>query len=503
MTGWVCRRKRPLGRRTKLVQIRGTGVLVVLVVVHLMASTDCLGQAGTAGNWRQRRIRSEEIRSGPRPVTESPVVASPVALDGYLDRLEQETATRVINGEFEHLVHYALQSRWFTRRLPLEPALSAREYVEAMPAGMRERFIAGDPTLTLNPEWLPRRVAERMGDLLRRLQQPRREIDQGKPDERWRYFSRLIASDKRSPDELLRSEYARTMRFLYRKEFLSREVATEAQAGFIAALYWTRAHSTDTQLEAGFGIDVALAALGAGGSERPRIERVLLVGPGHDLAPRTGFLEELPPQSLQPLTLVDSLVRHGLADLSRLQVHAVDINPRVVDHLRRLGESPAPGRLDLVTGLAERNGLRFSDDFRDYFRRLGSGIGVVGNRELPPSLAGHLGKQVEVDSRLRGVLTVGRLNIIAERYDPSPRFDLIVVTNVFPYFETGLELPLAVANMAAMMAPGGRLIHNELGIMGESVFSAVGLPIEQVRTLLIASAPDRPLYDGVVIHRKQ
>lgn len=476
-------------------KLRRVGVVVALVAVHLMGAPDCPGQAAaTAGGWRQRRVRSEDIKAGPRPLIESPVIASPAALEGYLDRLEQETASRVRQGEFEHLVHYALQSRWFTRRFPLEPALSAREYVEAMPAGVRERFLAGDPSLSPRPEWLPRRVEERIGDLLRRLQEPRRESD-----ERWRYFSRLVASDKRPPGELLRSEYARTMRFLYRKEFLSREVATATQADFVAALYRTRAHSTDTQLEAGYGIDVALASLGA----RPRIERVLLVGPGHDLAPRTGFLDALPPQSLQPWTLADSLIRHGLADLSRLQIHAVDINPRVVDHLRRLGERPGPIRLDLVTGLAERNGVGFTADFRDYFRRLGSGIGVAVARELPPSLAGHLGKQVEVDSRVRRVLTVGQLNIIAERYDPSPRFDLIVVTNVFPYFETEVELPLAVANLAAMMAPGGRLIHNELGMMGESVFSAVGLPIEQVRTLLIASAPDRPLYDGVVIHRKQ
>ena len=484
-------------------KIRGVGLLVALVVVHLMACPDCSGQTATGGNWRQRRVRSEDLKVVSGLVIDSPLNAGSGALDGYLDRLERETAARVRDGEFEHLVHYTLQSRWFTRRLPLEPALSAREYVEAMPAAAREKFLAAHPGLTPIPEWIPRRVQERIGDLLRRLSESSGEVDRGESDERWRYFSRLVATDKRPPGELLRREYARTMRFLYRKEFLSREVATAAQAGFIAGLYRTRAHSTDTQLEAGYGVDVALAALGADGRGRPRIERVLLVGPGHDLAPRTGFLDALPPQSLQPFTLVDSLVRHGLVELSRLRIHAVDINSRVVDHLRRLGESSGPARIDLVTGLAERDGLTLSADFRDYFQQLGSGIGLVVPWELPPSLTGHLGKRVAVDSRLKGVLTVDRLNIIAERYDPSPRFDLIVVTNVFPYFEKRLELPLAVANLAAMMAPGGRLIHNELGIVGEPVFSAVGLPAEQVRTLLIASAPESPLYDGVAIHRKQ
>jgi hypothetical protein len=53
-----------------------------------------------------------------------------------------------------------------------------------------------------------------------------------------------------------------------------------------------------------------------------------------------------------------------------------------------------------------------------------------------------------------------------------------VVTNVFPYFES-IELPLAVANLAAMLGPGGWLVHNELPIIGEAIFQAAGLPVEQ------------------------
>jgi hypothetical protein len=75
-------------------------------------------------------------------------------------------------------------------------------------------------------------------------------------------------------------------------------------------------------------------------------------------------------------------VRHGLADLARLQIHAVDINPRVVEHLERLTAVGAGGvsslpRLELVSGVAEGNGLSFTADFRDYFRVLGGGIGRV------------------------------------------------------------------------------------------------------------------------------
>ncbi|WP_217551393.1 hypothetical protein, partial [Pantoea sp. GbtcB22] len=62
-----------------------------------------------------------------------------------------------------------------------------------------------------------------------------------------------------------------------------------------------------------------------------RIRRVLIVGPGLDLAPRTGFLETNAPQSYQPWAVIDALVSLGLARIDDLAVVGADINPRVVD----------------------------------------------------------------------------------------------------------------------------------------------------------------------------
>lgn len=491
-------------RRVSLNVRRGC-LAVIILVAQLLACRDGSGQGVARVGWQLRRIGSADLTARMREAVNSPVIAGSGHLDRYLDRLELETATRVRDGEFEHLINYLLQSRRFTTLPPIEPALSAREYVEALAPAERERLLGADSGRVPESDRVPLRVRARIEQFLHRLKSSR--LRDGETDPRWRYFTTLIASDKRSPADLLRREYGRTMRFLYRKEFLAREVGKEAQAGYVASLYRTRAHSTDTQLEAGYAVEVALAAIGQAGRERPRMERVLIVGPGHDLAPRTGFLDALPPQSLQPFTLADSLVRHGLADLARLQIHAVDINPRVVEHLERLTAVGAGGvsslpRLELVSGVAEGNGLSFTADFRDYFRVLGGGIGRVIDERSPSAPQGHLAKRVELDARLGVVLSARRLNIIAERYDPSPRFDLIVVTNVFPYFETRLELPLAVANLAAMLRPGGWLVHNELPIIGESIFPAVGLPVEQVRTLVIASGVGPPLFDGFVIHRK-
>jgi hypothetical protein len=79
-----------------------------------------------------------------REAVNSPVIAGSGHLDRYLDRLELETATRVRDGEFEHLIHYLLQSRRFTTLPPIEPALSAREYVEALAPAERERLLGAD-----------------------------------------------------------------------------------------------------------------------------------------------------------------------------------------------------------------------------------------------------------------------------------------------------------------------------------------------------------------------
>jgi hypothetical protein len=125
---------------------------------------------------------------------------------------------------------------------------------------------------------------------------------------------------------------------------------------------------------------------------------------------------------------------------------------------------------------------------------------VVGTVPLPD---GHLTGRIEVGPLVTGLISADRLNIIGERYDPSPQFDLVVVTNVFPYFETGLELPLALANLAAMIRPGGYLIHNELSIATAPIFTVVGLPMIQARTMTIATTARDPLFDGVAVHRRE
>ena len=97
------------------------------------------------------------------------------------------------------------------------------------------------------------------------------------------------------------------MRFIYQKEF----VAQRARPDAVAALYRTRGLSTDTAVEAGYVVYNGLGIVQALDPER-RIRRVLIVGPGLDLAPRTGLLEAGPPESYQPWAVIDALLALGL-----------------------------------------------------------------------------------------------------------------------------------------------------------------------------------------------
>src|SRR5262249_6554623 len=118
-------------------------------------------------------------------------------------------------------------------------------------------------------------------------------LDKGPEDERMAYFKSMLKkiAPKSTPlNQHLYAEYARTMRFLYRKEFASRNLSRDRLAAYVASLYQDRGHSTDTQIESNFAVYTALAALKAGEKTKSstiQLNKVLIIGPGLDFAPRT------------------------------------------------------------------------------------------------------------------------------------------------------------------------------------------------------------------------
>jgi hypothetical protein len=105
-----------------------------------------------------------------------------------------------------------------------------------------------------------------------------------------------------------------------------------------------------------------------------KINRMLIIGPGLQFNdPDLG--EEIPQESHEPFTLVDSLLRNGLAAPGALQVDLLDINSRVVQHFKDAGASSKPYDLHVIIN-KEENAARESLGFLHY------GEEVLG-RSLP------------------------------------------------------------------------------------------------------------------------
>jgi hypothetical protein len=420
----------------------------------------------------------------------APSGLSAASFNAYVDRLHQANLRRVREGDLDHLVFYLLQSVRFTSLPPIEPALSARALVESLGGAERHHFLE---TSKADVSRVPAAVRARIAAFQRALERPG-------GDARLLYFHDLAADAfPRDADRAtaLGAEYLRAMRFVYEKEFVARQAARPADA--VADLYRTRGLSTDTAVEAGYLVNLGLGVIKGLEPDR-RIRRVLIVGPGMDLAPRTGF-RETPPESYQPWAVIDALLSTGLSRLNDLEVTAADINPRVVNHIRRT--VTAPPALSLTSEIAEKDGVTFSTDYREYFAALGSRLTAPGSAPRPVEEAGgHLRKTIRVGAAAARVLRAEPLDIVTERLTGT-QFDLVIATNILPYFDDQ-QLSLAVSNIAAMVAPGGAFLHNEGRPVLGDLTAAAGLPFEQSRHAVIATVKGAsgPLFDSVFIHAR-
>jgi hypothetical protein len=457
---------------------------VLAVCTALTAGGDVVAQGWSAGAIAWADLGPLQPRLEARGLTAETFPA-------YLQRLRETHAVRVRDGDFDHLVFYLLQSTHFSSLPPLEPALSAKALVDSLPTAERASYLGGS---ALDPSRVPATVRSRIAALLTALDAP-------VADARLRYFSELTSTT--FPDKAQRAigigrEYLRAMRFVYQKEFVAQRSATPAEA--VAALYRSRGLSTDTAVEAGFLVSAGLGILKSLEPGR-RIRRVLIVGPGLDLAPRTALLEEGQPESYQPWAVMDALVTAGLSRIADLSVVGGDINPRVVSHLRRSHD--VPPTLNLVSEIREDASVSMSPEYKEYFDALGRAIaGPVGATPAQAETDGRLRKRVRVSDAAANALSAVPLDIVTERLR-GQTFDLVIATNILPYFDDQ-ELTLATSNIASMLAPGGIFLHTEARPALDGISRAVGLPFEHSRHAVVArvrGAP-APLFDSVWMHRK-
>jgi hypothetical protein len=398
------------------------------------------------------------------------------AFPSWVKDIRAANETRLRDGNYDHLIHYALQSTRVTPLPPIEPALSAKAFVESkskkIPSDAHARLIAFAAALS--------------------------KVTTGGEarDARLAHF-RDIAGGLRGAalETRLMREYERAMRFLYEKEFVAGRATGSAAA--VASLYQTRGHSSDTGIEAGYAVYAALATLKQLDPGRT-IARVLIVGPGLDLAPRTALLEAADPQSYQPFAVADALRALGVAgEPGRLRIDAADLNPHVASAIERAVRAPGL-KLHVTSGIADTERTRFTADYRAYLASFGRAIGSTHDAQ---DARGHVRKTIAIAPDVQAAIHASRLDVVTERLtDP---YDLVVVTNVFPYLSDP-ELIVAIANIAAVLAPGGALIHNEPRPLLQSTAAAIGLPAVHARSVLIATVPGgQDLYDAIWIHQKR
>ena len=403
----------------------------------------------------------------------------------YLRKVETETERRVAEGEREHLIHYALQSEPIHRR-PGSSRLSARA---GSSKASRRRTASGSSRT--QPTF-------RHADGLR-LSVPASPMccpHSGGT----RRMPASGTSGKCFAEDSVRCRWTRSMPTTcgWRGSSTGRSSRRAGTPPISRSCIRSRPHSSDTQIEAGYGVYLGLGALHALEPDQ-RINRVLVVGPGLDLAPRTDLIDVVAPQTYQPLAVADALLALSIGSEANLRIQSVDVNPMVVRVRQAAAREPVT--LHLFTGIAETREQPFSADNRNYVKHLGRAIGAV--TRPPDAIASDRRYQhsIAVRDSITRAMSAERLNIVTQRLVDRAGFDLVVMTNVLTYFDDR-QLALALSNIAAMLRPGGYLLHNESRAGLVETASSIRIPVLHMRTTILGGSTDRPLYDTVWVHQK-
>ncbi len=229
-------------------------------------------------------------------------------------------------------------------------------------------------------------------------------------------------------------------------------------------LYKERGLSLDTSLLLNYALEVALQELRDRGLlARGSVCRIGIIGPGLDFIDKQEGYDFYPTQTVQPFAVMDSLLRLGLSQADRLRVATLDLSPRVNEHIERARRAGAAGRGYAIQ--LPRDPLAGWDPSAvSYWQRFGDQIGsATPPVAVPPALRGMIMRAVRVRPEFARRLTALDVNIVLQREETPAdgKFDLLIATNIFVYYDT-FEQSLALANVQAMLRPGGFLLTNNL-----------------------------------------
>lgn len=228
-------------------------------------------------------------------------------------------------------------------------------------------------------------------------------------------------------------------------------------------LFKERGLSLDTSLPPNYAIEVALAGMRDRGLlARASIRRVGVIGPGLDFTDKQEGYDFYPVQTVQPFAVMDSLLRLGLAKPAELEVDALDLSPRVNAHVAGLRRAALRGT-GYTLQLPRDPSRRWKQGLVDYWGRFGDQIAQpVEPVTVPEGLKELQLRAVRVRPAFARQLRPLDVNIVLQREAGNgSKFDLLIATNILVYYDT-FEQSLALANIAAMLKPGGYLLTNNL-----------------------------------------
>jgi SAM-dependent methyltransferase len=232
-----------------------------------------------------------------------------------------------------------------------------------------------------------------------------------------------------------------------------------------ASLFDDRGLSLDTGIFPDFTIEQTLRDLKKRGVlGEGRVARVAVIGPGLDFIDKNedAAFDYYPEQTVQPFALYDSLARLGLATAGGVSISVLDISSRVIEHLQRARERARTGA-GYVIQLPRDVARPWPPDVIGYWNSMGDRIGTAIAPIKPPEIfAGLPTRAVRIRPAVVLACEPVDLDIVLQRLDlaAADRFDLIVATNIFVYYDA-FEQSLALANTAAMLKPGGLLLTND------------------------------------------
>jgi SAM-dependent methyltransferase len=411
------------------------GCILTLALVTLSAQPELA----------QRKLRPAEILSlssylshaQARPVFEAlgEPLPAPAEWPSWIAARDRDTRARVAEGDETSIVHWLLFGTSFTD----EPRVTSRQ--------LETKNIADV-------------VAARLDDFERALAQPgsserlqfaRKVL--GNTPVRTRLLAMLDRVMKEGETHTRLAEEARTL------GDPSLEFAERSR------MYRARGLSSDTSLKVNFAIEQALRGLtpvlvrGSDPKRRP-VRRVAIIGPGLDFSDKQEGYDFYAPQTIQPFALQDSLIRLGLADPDALEVTAFDLSPRVIAHAE-YAVARARGGQSYTIHLPLDADIAWMPDFLDYWQRFGNSIGGAVPVTVPPRVGSLKLRAVSVRPPFAARIEMSDLNVTAQHLAlaDAERFDLIVGTNVFLYYDR-LQQGLAMVNASTMLKPGGLLLSN-------------------------------------------